>query len=80
MYEIKLIFKNFKQHSPSVTYREAITHCATIELFLRGIHTAQTSASRIAFESDRDRMLGVLILSASEQFTPVVIEKDSSFR
>jgi len=73
MYEIKLIFKSIKQYQPSLTYIESITHCATIELFLRGIHTSQTSASRIAFESDRDRTLGMLILSSSDKFTAVVV-------
>jgi len=74
MYEIKLHYSTHKQHTPSITYRESITHCATIDLFLRGIHTAQTSASRIAFESDRDRMLGVLILSNNPRFTVSIVE------
>ena len=74
MYEIKLHYSTYKQHTPSLTYRESITHCATIDLFLRGIHTAQTSASRIAFESDRDRMLGVLILSNNPRFTVSIVE------
>jgi hypothetical protein len=73
MYEIKLIFKSFKQFEPSLTYIESITHCATVELFLRGIHTSQTSASRIAFESEKDRTLGMLILSANSKFTAVVV-------
>ena len=73
MYEVKLIFKNFKQFEPSLTYIESITHTATVDLFLRGIHTSQTSASRIAFESERDRTLGMLILSASDKFTCVVV-------
>ena len=73
MYEVKLIFKNFKQFEPSLTYIESITYTATIDLFLRGIHTSQTSASRIAFESERDRLLGVLILSANDKFTVEIV-------
>lgn len=70
MYEIKLIYT---PEPYSLTLKESITYCATVELFLRGIHTSQCSASRIAFESDRDRMLGLLILSESTSFTPVII-------
>ena len=76
MYEIKLIYD---PEPATLTLRESITYCATVELFLRGIHTCQTSATRIAFESDRDRMLGLLYLSGSTSFTPVCVEKDSSF-
>ena len=73
MYEVKLIYPKHKQFEPSITYKESITHCATVELFLRGIYTSQSSATRIIFESERDRMLGLLILSASEHFTPVCV-------
>ena len=73
MYEVKLIFKHIKQFEPSLTYIESITHCATIELFLRGIHTSQTSASRIAFESERDRTLGLIILSDNTSFRAVCV-------
>ena len=71
MYEIKLIYD---PEPYTTTLKESITYCASVELFLRGIHTAQTSASRIAFESDRDRMLGLLYLSSSTSFTPVCID------
>ena len=73
MYEVKLIYPKHKQHEPSITFKESITHCATVDLFLRGIYTAQTSASRIAFESERDRTLGLLILSANPKFTAVCV-------
>jgi hypothetical protein len=74
VYEVKLIYKDFKQHKPSLTYCENLTFAATVDLFLRGIHTVQTSATRIGFESDRDRMLGLLYLSGKEQYTPVYAE------
>ena len=70
MYEVKLVYN---PEPKCVTTKESITYCATIELFLRGIHTAQLSASRIAFETDRDRTLGLLILSDSTSFTAVAI-------
>ena len=76
MYEIKLVYDNTPR---SLTLVESITYCATVDLFLRGIHTAQTSATRIAFESERDRLLGILILSDSNSYTPVCVERDSSF-
>lgn len=52
-----------------------MTHCATVELFLRGIHVSQTSATRIAFESERDRVLGLLILCASKDYTVVIPDR-----
>lgn len=77
MYEIKLIYPTHKQHTPSLFYKESITHCATVELFLRGIHTTQSSATRIQFESERDRTLGMLILSDSDKFTVVCVNNGS---
>jgi hypothetical protein len=73
MYEVKLIYPTHKQFEPSLTYKESVTHTATIDLFLRGIHTSQTSATRIAFESERDRLLGTLILSANRKFTVEIV-------
>ena len=70
MYEIKLVYD---PEPRTQTLKESVTYCATVELFLRGIHTAQTSATRIAFESDRDRTVGVLLLSSSTSFTPIII-------
>lgn len=70
MYEIKLVYD---PEPYTLTLIESITYCATVELFLKGIHTTQSSATRIQFESERDRMLGLLILSESTSFTPVVV-------
>jgi hypothetical protein len=78
MYEVKLIYPKYKSYEPCLTYKESITHCATVELFLRGIYTSQASATRIVFESERDRTLGLLILSDSDKFTPVIVESDVS--
>jgi len=71
MYSVKLVYSN---EPTSQTLKESITYCATVELFLKGIHTVQTSATRIAFESDRDRTLGLILLSASKDFTAVCID------
>lgn len=70
MHEIKLIYSPEPQ---TQTLKESITYCATIELFLRGIHTYQPSATRIGFETERDRMLGLLILSDSTSFRAVCV-------
>ena len=74
MYTVKLIY----DPEPVLqTTKESITYCATIELFLRGIHTQQMSASRIAFDSEQDRLLGLILLSESTSFR-VVCEPVSS--
>ena len=73
MYEVKLLYPKHKQFEPSLTYKESITHCATVELFLRGIHTSQASATRIVFENEQDRTLGLLILSGDQRYTAVCI-------
>jgi hypothetical protein len=71
VYEVKLIYD---PEPANTIVKESITYCATVELFLRGIHTAQTSASRIVFESDRDRVLGLIYLSESTSFRAVCVE------
>lgn len=76
MHEIKLVYD---PEPKTITLMESITYVATVELFLRGIHTVQMSATRIAFESERDLLLGLLILSESKSFTPVCVSRSSSF-
>jgi hypothetical protein len=71
VYEVKLIYD---PEPYTLTLKESITYCATVELFLRGIHTSQSSATRILFESERDRLLGMLYLSGSSSFTPVCVD------
>jgi hypothetical protein len=71
MYVVKLIYD---PQPFTITLVESITYCATVELFLRGIHTVQMSATRIAFENERDLLLGLLILSESKSFTPVCVD------
>lgn len=71
MYEIKLVYD---PEPYSLQLKESITYCASVELFLKGIHTSQTSASRIAFESERDRTLAILYLSGSTSFTALCVD------
>ena len=71
MYEIKLVYT---PEPRTQILKESITYCATIDLFVHhGIDCFQTSATRIAFESDRDRVLGILLLSDSSSFEVVCV-------
>jgi hypothetical protein len=45
------------------------TYCASIDLYVRGIHTQQLDAHTLVFESARDRTYAVLLLSASTVYT-----------
>jgi hypothetical protein len=75
VYTLKLIYPTHKNYAPSQHYKESITHCATIDLYVsHGIESYQTSASTINFVSDRDRMFACLLLSSSDVFTPVIVE------
>ena len=77
-YEIKLIYPKHKQFEPSIQYKESITHCATVTLYLRGIESCQTSATRIAFERDQDRTLAALILADNPKFEVQFVEVSKS--
>lgn len=68
MYQVKLVYHN---HALSQQFKEHVTHCAVTQLFNQGIHSAQITATRIAFECDRDRVLGLILLSESEDYTTV---------
>ena len=70
MYQIRLVYH---PEPYSLTSKEAFTYSAVVQLFLRGIHSVQCSASRLAFESDRDRTLAVLILSANSRYTVEIL-------
>ena len=72
MYEIKLVYTKHKQFEPSLTYCETLTYAVTVDLFLRGIHTTQSSATRIQFESERDRTYAMLLLSDRREFTVTI--------
>ena len=70
MYEVKLVYD---PEPNTQILKESITYCATVELFLHNIHTVQLSASRIAFETERDLVMGLLILSSSTSFRAVYV-------
>lgn len=71
MYKVKLVYD---PEPRTQTLKESVTYCASIDLYVRhGIDSAQCSATELLFESDRDRTLAVLYLSASSSFRPCVI-------
>lgn len=71
MYQVKLVYT---PEPYSLTAKESITYCATVKLFLMGIESFQVSASRIAFDTDQDRVLGLLYLSESTVYSAVCID------
>ena len=71
-YEIKLIYD---PEPRTLSLKESVTYCASIDLYTEyGIECYQTSASRLAFNTDNDRLLAVLVLSSSDSFEPVCID------
>ena len=72
-YKLKLIYPQRTSTAPqwiSQTYKETVTCATSLELLTTyGIHTTQSSASVLLFESDRERMLAVLALSDAKEYT-----------
>lgn len=72
MYKLKLIYD---PEPRTQTLKESVTYCATIDLYTdHGIDCCQCSASELLFDTDRDRMFALLVLSASRSFTPVAVK------
>lgn len=71
MYQIRL---NYHPEPYNLTAKEAFTYSALVKLFLRGIHSVQCSASRLAFDTDRDRTIAVLILSDNNAYTVEILD------
>ena len=77
MYKLKLIYD---PEPKTQTLKETVTFCAANELYItHGIDACQCSASELLFDTERDRLFALLVLSSSKSFTPVCVEKDSSF-
>ena len=77
MYKLKLIYN---PEPRTQTLKETVTFCAANDLYItHGIDACQCSASELLFDTERDRMFALLVLSSSKSFTPVCVEKDSSF-
>lgn len=71
MYKLKLVYD---PEPRTQTLKETVTYCASIDLYTNyRIECYQTSASELAFDSDRDRTLALLYLTQSTSFTPLVL-------
>ena len=72
MYKLKLIYD---PEPRTQTLKETVTFCAANDLYLQhGIDACQCSASELLFESSRDRMFALIVLSASTSFSPVCVD------
>lgn len=64
-YKLKLRF----EPGTAQEFKECITHAKGLELYVRNIHTVQSSASMLEFESERDRTYAMLLLSDDPLYT-----------
>jgi|MDTC01.3.fsa_nt_gb hypothetical protein len=51
------------EHGTAQEFMDVITNTATINLYLRNIHTTQSNCNTIEFESSKDRTYAMLMLS-----------------
>ena len=58
-----------EQHYDNHIYKDSLTHAASIELFVRGIHCSQTSANTLVFERAKDCTYACLLLCANSAYT-----------
>lgn len=53
----------------SETYKDSITYCAVVDLYVRcRLNCTQSSSDTIQLESSRDRMLALLALSSAKEY------------
>ena len=71
MYTLVLEYPDNKLHD----YCDNITHSAVIDLFVRGIHTSQSSHDRIILHSSRDLTLALALLSGRPEYTVKIASK-----
>lgn len=58
----------------SLTIKDGITLCASTRLLLRhGIHSCQLSESLLAFNTERDRTVALLVLSSHKSYVAVAV-------
>ena len=75
MHTIRLQFKSTAHKGIPDYYRNVITETAcTLLLVNHNIHTVQTDASTIQFESERDCMFAFIKLSNSTAYTPRIVD------
>lgn len=57
------------EHGTAEEFMDMITNTATINLYVRNIHTTQSNSHTLEFESERDRTYAVLLLSNDPLYT-----------
>ena len=68
-YRLKLDYA----HGTAQEFKDIVTYTACLNLYLRNVHTTQSSASIIQFESSADLTYGLLYLSNDDMFTVRVL-------
>ena len=64
-YKLRLVFES----GTAEEFKDCITAARGIDLYVRNIHTVQTNANTLVFESTRDRMYAMLLLSNDPLYT-----------
>ena len=64
-FKLRLVF----EPGTAEEFKDCITHARGIDLYVRNIHTAQTSSNTLVFESRRDRTYAMLLLSDDPLYT-----------
>ncbi len=57
------------EYGTAEEFMDLITNTATIDLYVRNVHTTQSSANTIVFESDKDRTYAMLFLANDPLYT-----------
>ena len=71
MYTLRLLYPDNKLSD----YCDRITHCAVIDLFVKGIHASQNAHDTIILHSAKDLTLAIAILSSSTLYTVKIVSK-----
>ena len=69
-FKLRLVFES----GTAEEFKDCITHARGIDLYVRNIHTVQTNCNTLVFESTRDRMYAMLLLSNDPLYTVVEID------
>lgn len=71
MHTIRLLYPDNKLSD----YCDRITHCAVIDLFVKGIHASQNAHDTIILHSARDLTLALAMLSNNSLYTVKIVSK-----
>ena len=64
-HKLRLVF----EPGTAEEFKDCITHARGIDLYVRNVHTQQINANTLVFESQRDRMYAMLLLSNDPLYT-----------